>query len=419
MSVHPNAATALDQLLRGVSVAVPPPDLAFLFVPQFHAAQFAALVQQATDGLPDACRLVSVVGGGIIGDNMELDEPSQPGLSLLAGSIGLDNVDLFYYNELVKPPPPPDSDVWATLRRPRNDAAATSPSSFLLFADPWSPVESVLEGLGSSSIVAGGISVPTGTGPSVAIDRLALPQGSVVGVCFKGPLKVQVLVAQGCRPTGPTYTITSAEDNVVLELDSKPAMRVLENYIRSIESPAEQSMISSGLICGIQAQSADDYLIRQVLGFVPSKGGIAVAGNVGAGETLRFHVRDKAAAVQDLELMVKRAQTERLFSDDKVTLLAALQISCVARGRNFFGAPNADLSRVKKLCDGSPVAGFFANGEIGPVGLAGISTANLDSTTGTHVHGFTTVVALLCDMSSSAPRVATSKSQRGQIDAWG
>lgn len=423
VSTHPVASSALDKLFDDLDLSVPP-DLAFLFVAQFHAAQFAALVQQASARLPGTTRLVSVVGGGVIGDNIEIDEPSKPGLSLLTGSLpnGLDDVELFYFNELEKPPPPIDSDVWSGLKGGTIIAdEESSPSSFLLFADPWSPIDRVIEALGSSAIIAGGISVPTGAGPTVAIDGSAKPQGSLVGVCFKRSLKIQVVVAQGCRPTGPTYTITSAEGNVVLELDSKPALRVLEGFLSSIKSQAEQNAISSGLICGIQANNTfgEDYLIRQILGFVPGKGGIAVAG-ARAGEKLRFHVRDKTAAAEDLELMVKRAKTERLFSDRKGNVMAAFQMSCVARGRNFFGVPNADLSRTKDLLQGAgggAVAGFFANGEIGPVGIAGI-TSTPDS--GTHLHGFTTVVALLCVMSSTIVEDdAGSNSIGQQADVWG
>ena len=415
VSTYPDARSALNKVLDDLDRSKSA-DLAFLFVAQFHAAQFEALVQQASARLPDACRLVSVVGGGVIGDNIELDEPSKPGLSLLVGSIpnGLDDVEIFYFNELAQPPPPPESDYWSSLCS-RDESI---PSSFLIFADPWSPVEHLVEALGSSSIIAGGMSVSTGTGPTLAIDSDAKKQGSVVGVCFKRSLKVQVVVAQGCRPIGPTYTITSTEGNFILELDSRPAIRVLEEYLSSIESKAEQNAVSSGLVCGIQAKNTDeDYLIRQMLGFLPAKGGIAVGGIIQAGEKLRFHVRDKAAANEDLNLMVQRAKTERMFSDCKGTPVAALQISCIARGREFFGVPNADLSRIKGLLEGGPVAGFFANGEIGPVGIAGI-TSTPDS--GTYLHGFTTVVALLCDMGPSSREDDGSSTSIGeQADVWG
>ena len=59
-------------------------DLAFLFVGQAHASDFEALVQHAkiqfsganTQGKP--IRLLSILGGGVIGENVELDQPERP-----------------------------------------------------------------------------------------------------------------------------------------------------------------------------------------------------------------------------------------------------------------------------------------------------------------------------------------------------
>jgi small ligand-binding sensory domain FIST len=170
------------------------------------------------------------------------------------------------------------------------------------------------------------------------------------------------------------------------------------------------------------SSNQQDYLIRQIVGFVPSKGGVAISGtNVQVGDVIRFHVRDKTTASEDLELMVKRCQTERLLQDEasKGAPVAAIQVSCVARGRGLFGVPNVDLSNVQELmAEGKgTVGGFYANGEIGPVGLAGFSTTD---NPGTFLHGFTTVVALLCDTSCS-PTTKESKSALSdeQVDAWG
>ena len=43
---------------------------------------------------------------------------------------------------------------------------------------------------------------------------------------------------------------------------------------------------------------------------------------------------------------------------------------------------------------GSPLAGFFANGEIGPAGISGVSPAARGALR-TELHGFTSVYAML------------------------
>ena len=137
---------------------------------------------------------------------------------------------------------------------------------------------------------------------------------------------------------------------------------------------------------------------------MPTKGGIAVAGGVHVGDHLQFHVRDKEAAHDDLQLMLKRAQTEQSVFGHQGRVVCAFQISCVARGRSFFGAQNVDLEQTKSLMSDSnsaPVAGFYANGELGPVGIAGFTKG---SGSASHIHGFTTVMAYLCDTTNVATK---------------
>lgn len=387
------------------------PNVAFLFVSTYHAGQFESLVRQAAQQLSLLnCRLVSVVGSGVIGADSEYDEPTKPSMSLLVGynlPNPADSIEIFDFNELTKPPPDSLKD-WST-----NGNGA----SVMIYADPWSPLSRVIEALGPDAVVAGGVSVPTGVGPTVAVDSTPLPQGSLVGVHFKDDLHLQVVTAQGCRPVNDeSFTITAAQGSCILELDSQPALQVLEKVVKSINDPNEQKIVSSGLVCGLQActdenehcsvvMDSDDYLIRQILGYVPAKGGLLVAGAVNIGERLRFHVRDTRAAEQDMKLMMQRARTERTVFGSKGNLVCAFQISCVARGRSLFCDSNVDLKQTKSLLgpeDGPVVAGFFANGEIGPVGIAGFTKdKNGVNSNPSHVHGFTTVVAYLCDTSNA------------------
>ena len=194
----------------------------------------------------------------------------------------------------------------------------------------------------------------------------------------------------------------------------------------------------------------DDFLIRQIMGFRPVSGSLVVAaGGLKEGMTFRFHVRAAESAREDMDLMIQRSKTERLFAGSSSLLkngpgapsasagkpLAAFQFSCVARGSSFFGVPNVDLKKVEELFEeegesGSPIAGFFANGEIGPVGIRTSEMAAKDAehsnkpTSSTFLHGFTTVVAMLCDYSEASTSAGTEELSASSIivdnmeDAW-
>jgi len=77
------------------------------------------------------------------------------------------------------------------------------------------------------------------------------------------------------------------------------------------------------------------------------------------------------------------------------TPMAALCFSCNGRGSNMFSTserPAHDASAFgSAIGKDVPLAGFFCNGEIGPIGVSGLSTQSKQ----THLHGFTAVFAML------------------------
>jgi small ligand-binding sensory domain FIST len=56
--------------------------------------------------------------------------------------------------------------------------------------------------------------------------------------------------------------------------------------------------------------------------------------------------------------------------------------TCNGRGRAMFDEPDHDAGALDRALAGAPAAGFFAAGEIGPVGGE------------SHLHGFTATVAI-------------------------
>ncbi|MDP3769200.1 MAG: FIST C-terminal domain-containing protein, partial [Dehalococcoidia bacterium] len=107
-------------------------------------------------------------------------------------------------------------------------------------------------------------------------------------------------------------------------------------------------------------------------------GAIAVSALPREGQTLQFQVRDAAAADEDLRLLLE----ERRAAPPGEEWLAALLCSCNGRGQGLFGSPDHDAKAVADILGPIPLAGFFCNGEIGPVGSKN------------YLHGFTASIAL-------------------------
>ncbi|HEV8001691.1 MAG TPA: FIST C-terminal domain-containing protein, partial [Planctomycetaceae bacterium] len=119
-----------------------------------------------------------------------------------------------------------------------------------------------------------------------------------------------------------------------------------------------------------------DFLIANLTGADQETGSIAIGAHVRVGQTVRFHVRDAATADEDLLGLLNADRTHTTRPQ------AGLLFSCNGRGTRLFSEPNHDAAAVQKVAGPIPLAGFFAQGEIGP-----ISGRN-------YIHGFTASIAL-------------------------
>lgn len=202
-----------------------------------------------------------------------------------------------------------------------------------------------------------------------------------VGMTIAGDVRVDAFVSQGCRPIGRTHLITKAQGNVISELGGRRAIDVVQET--AADMPEEdRGMLSGGLFVGLAVSEykdrfgRGDFLIRNVLGFDQKAGAIAVADNVRVGQTMQFHMRDAHTADEDMQLLLDAQQM-----DDAPT--AALLFTCNGRGSRLFGEPHHDVRAMHDRLGNCPIAGFFAAGEIGPVGAK------------SYVHGHTASAALI------------------------
>ena len=131
-----------------------------------------------------------------------------------------------------------------------------------------------------------------------------------------------------------------------------------------------------------------DFLIRAPIGLDAKYGALVVAAQLHEGQTVQFHLRDPRAASQDILSALHRYNAARLAANKGETVppspRGALMFSCVARGRRLYGASDYDIHAFRAELGDVPLAGFFCNGEIGPVGGT------------TYLHGFTSCFGVFC-----------------------
>ena len=360
------AEVAVAQALAGLDGATP--DLLCVFVAPGHGHtpdQSAAAGLRAME-LAGATTAIGATAGGVIGDGR--GQEHGPAVAVWAAVLPGARIRPFRL----------EADTGDSERVRITGLPAREPDDHVgvLLVDPYSfPVGGFLEHgntvLPGFPLVGGLAGAPGGPGANrLFLDGVAVPGGGV-GVVLGGDVAVRTVVSQGCRPIGPSMIVTRAQRNLLLELAGTPAYARLVEIVTSLP-PAEQELAARGLQLGVAIDEyADehgrgDFLIRGVVGADETTGAVAVGDVVSVGQTVQFQVRDAAGAGEDLA---------ELLGGDPAR--GALLFSCNGRGTTMFPSADHDVQVVRAALHAEGVAGFFAAGEIGPVGGRN------------HLHGFT------------------------------
>jgi small ligand-binding sensory domain FIST len=204
-----------------------------------------------------------------------------------------------------------------------------------------------------------------------------------VAISVGGDVKLAGVISQGCTPIGDTWTLTRVEQNFIHEIGNRPAYSVLAETFNGLP-PDEQRKTQGNVFIGLVVNEyldefhRGDFLVRNLLGGDPQSGVIAVGALPRAGQTVQFQRRDAAAAAEDMDELLNRTKRELGTS----TIYGGCLCSCNGRGKNLFGSPNHDARTVQDRFGPIGVAGFFCNGEIGPIGKKNF------------LHGYTASLAL-------------------------
>ncbi len=373
----------------------PPVDLALLFASAHYTDDFPDIVTAARSAA-HARLLVGCSGTGVIGPKREIEQ--QPALSVLLLRLpGVQLTPRYITQESLDVADDADDGEhqFAPALHDALGPDADAARAWLLFADPFRlDVESLVVGLAQTfpdATVVGGLAsgnqwqrkthlfIDDGDQPVPVRDEGALLIG------LGGDWTVRTLVAQGCIPIGEPWTITESEGPIIHTIAGRPALDVLVDTLQALPPEVQRRAQRGGPFVGLAVDEhrmtlgPGDFLVRNLLGFDREHGVIAVGAHPQVGQTLQFHLRDRAAADEELHTMLSTVEAEGAAAPP----LAALLCSCTGRGAGLFGTPDHDADAVARALGPLPLAGFFCNGEIGPVGKR------------SYVHGYTASLALL------------------------
>ncbi len=350
-------------------------DLALVFAAGTHLAAPEAVLEAVVETLAPA-ELAGCAAGGVIGGQREVEQGTA--VTVWAAHLGEGTASTF--NATVEEL---DEGTGALAGMPDLEGAAGA----ILLADPATfPTDAVLRFLAGAApavpLLGGLASARTAGGGTALFRGEEVFEDGAVGVRLDG-VEVLPCVSQGAMPLGPELTITAGEGNLITELAGKPALEKLRETIEDLPEN-EVELVQGGLLMGIVVEHnkpdyvSGDFLVRGLVGADPATGNVAVAADIRPGQVVRLHARDAESADRDL----REALGVRMAALGGRTPAGALLFSCNGRGRSLFGTDDHDARTVAHELAGAPAAGFFAAGEIGPVGGESF------------LHGFTATVAV-------------------------
>jgi small ligand-binding sensory domain FIST len=361
-----------------------------LFLSGMFASEYPRLPPLLKQSLPIQ-QLIGCGGGGIIGmpNPASIREVEhEPALVLMVAH--LPGVDVHTFHLAAEELPDLDSPPQAWIERV--GVAVELQPHFLLLPDPFTAdINDLIQGLDfayPTSVKVGGL--------ASGVQRSDRPQlffqdglvTGTVGVAFSGAIDFKAIVAQGCRPIGPIFQVEEGERNILVQLEddqgnTRSALEALQEVLQRLDE-SDRELAQHALFVGMarsafqQTLESGDFLIRNLLGVDPRTGAIAIGDRVRSGQRIQFHLRDSRASGEDLEFLLKRH-----CASHPQPAVAGFMFACLGRGEGLYGQPDYDSQLFQHFLPEVPLAGFFCNGEIGPI--AGT----------TFLHGYTSVFGIM------------------------
>jgi hypothetical protein len=172
-------------------------------------------------------------------------------------------------------------------------------------------------------------------------------------------------------PIGGERKVTRSKGNVIYEIDGKPAIEVLKEYLpeQALVEDRDWMPYAISLALLFRAPSYikdEEYVVRGVPGVRMADGSISVQTEVPEGTSIWFSSRDKQKISTRFDRMA--AQIKEQLGDEKPKLV--FQFECMTRGTLLFREQEKlEILRRFRQSVGPevPWAGFYTIGEIGPV----------------------------------------------------
>lgn len=192
----------------------------------------------------------------------------------------------------------------------------------------------------------------------------------VAWALVSGSAQVFSVLSHGCVPIGAERKVTKSAGNVIYEIDDKPVLDVLREYL-TVEEVEQWLKASTNLSLGFKAPShlkaQDEYIVRFMPTRNPEDGSVQIYTEVPAGTSVWMTRRDYDKVASGVNTMGDQILARLGDAPPKLVF----HFDCAGRGKVIF-RDDQKLQLLRMLQDKFgpevPWIGLYTYGEIGPVG---------------------------------------------------
>ncbi|MFZ2059525.1 MAG: FIST N-terminal domain-containing protein [Candidatus Binatus sp.] len=257
------------------------------------------------------------------------------------------------------------SDVAATVRSKLGKS-----NLLILLADTYNfEAEATLEALGTElpgvTIAGGGASEDGSIGETFVFCGDTISSNAVSGMLVSGEFELTLANSIACGLIGTAHRVTAARDNIVIELDGRPAYEIFAEAAGPLATDLRRALTYIFVAIPVY-ENADtiergQFVVRNIVGASEEHGVIAVAFQPKVGDTIGFVLRDAERSREDLKATLDDLN-DRL--DNQTPPAFGLYFNCVSRGAGLYNIPGHDSAYIRRALGPVPIAGFFTGFEI-------------------------------------------------------
>lgn len=252
-----------------------------------------------------------------------------------------------------------------------NGLNGARPRVFIMFHEPqmgqgWRLVEGAQSVLGKDFPILGG-----GTGTGMIMEQSPLSKqflgtkvysGTCTGLLLAGDFSLALGSSNGAKRVTEAFTLTKAQDNVLVEFDGKPALDVMEKALGVEYGSCGVALSAFYITCGMIESDDESFTVMGLWGASCKKRVLYCGTPIQQGARYCFVKSNPESILEDTRLSVQAA----VASLGGRTPRAAVCFDCYGRKLQLgaHGLIDQELRHILDALSPAPLAGMYSGSEI-------------------------------------------------------